>query len=125
MIRIAEHSLGLVLPRAFLVAQLLRERAGPFDEVAVGAQPREAQVAPARLPRAEQLPLAAQLEVDLGELEAVGRVAQRLQPRLRDVGQLGLVARDEQAVALLAAAADAAAQLVELREAEAVGLLHD
>ena len=42
-----------------------------------------------------------------------------------DVGQLELVARDEQAVALLRAAADAAAQLVQLRETEPVGLLHD
>jgi hypothetical protein len=41
MIRIAEHSLGLVLPRAVLLAQLLRERAGLFDQIPVGAQPRE------------------------------------------------------------------------------------
>src|SRR5438477_9702337 len=114
MIRIAEHSLGLVLPRAFLVVQLLRERAGPFDEVAVGAQPREAQVAPARLSRAEQLPLAAELEVDLGELEAVRGLAERLQPRLGDIGQLRLVARDQQAVALLGPAPHPAAQLMEL-----------
>src|ERR1041385_212594 len=101
MIRIAEHSLGLVLPRAGLVAQVLRERARLLDEIAIAAQSREAQVAPTRLPCAQQLSLAPQLEVDLGELEAVGRVAERLQSRLRDIGQLGLVARDEQAVALL------------------------
>ena len=68
---------------------------------------------------------AAQVEVDLGELEAVGRLDERLEARLRGLGQLLLRARDEQAVRLLRAAADAAAQLVELREAEAVGLLDD
>ena len=47
------------------------------------------------------------------------------QARLRDVRQLELVARDEQAVALLRPAPDAPAQLVQLGEPEAVGLLHD
>ena len=69
--------------------------------------------------------LAAQLEVALGELEAVGRLDERLEARLRRVGQLLLRPRDEQAVRLLGAAADAAAQLVELGEPEAVGLLDD
>ena len=70
-------------------------------------------------------PSPAQLEVDLGEREAVVRVHERLQALLRVLGQLLLRTRDEQAVRLLRAAADAAAQLVELREAEAVGLLDD
>ena len=69
--------------------------------------------------------LAAQLEVALGELEAVGRLDERLEPRLRGVGQLVLRPRDQQAVRLLRAAADAAAELMELREPEPVGLLDD
>ena len=73
--------------------------------------------------RAEELALAAQLEVALGELEAVGRLDERLQPRLCAVGQLELRPGDEQAVGLLGAAPDPAAQLVELCEAETVGLL--
>ena len=44
---------------------------------------------------------------------------------MRDVRELLLRAGDEQAVRLLRPAPDATAQLVELREAEAVGLLHD
>src|SRR2546426_450697 len=83
--------------------------------VAVCAQAREAEVREAALARAEQLALAAQLEVPLRELEAVRRVDERLQARLRGVRQLLLRTRDQEAVALFRAAADAAAQLVELR----------
>ena len=78
-----------------------------------------------RLPRAEERAAAAKVEIDLGELEAVGRRDERLEALLRRLGQLLLRARDEQAVGLLGAAPDPAAQLVELREAEAVGFLHD
>ena len=53
------------------------------------------------------------------------RLDERLETGLRGVGQLELRAGDQQAVRLLGATADAAAELVELREAEAVGLLHD
>jgi len=85
----------------------------------------ETQVGEARLARAEQLALAPELEVLLGELEAVGRVDERLQPRLRVVGQFLSRARDQQAVRLLGAAPDAASQLVQLSQAEAVSLLDD
>ena len=44
---------------------------------------------------------------------------------VRGLRQLLLGAGDEQAVRLLGAPADAAAELVELREPEAVGLLDD
>src|SRR3954447_26225155 len=104
---------GLVLPRAVLTGEVLRDRAGTLDQRMVGAQAREAQVAQARLARAEQLPLAAQLEVALRELEAVGRLDGRVEPRLRRVGQLRLRPRDQQAVGLLGAAADTPAQLVQ------------
>ena len=52
-----------------------RRGARPLEQVAVAAEMREAEVGEARLPRAEQRAAAAQLEVDLGELEAVARVA--------------------------------------------------
>ena len=55
-----------------------RQLAGSLEQGAVGAQAREAEVAESRLARAEQLALAAQLEVALGELEAVGRLDERL-----------------------------------------------
>ncbi len=44
------------------------------------AQPREAELPEAGLTRAEELALAAQLEVALGELEAVSRLDERLEP---------------------------------------------
>ena len=74
---------------------------------------------------ADERAAAADLEVLLGELEAVRRRHHRLEPLARALGQLLLRPRDEQAVRLLAPAPDAAAQLVQLREAEAVGLLDD
>ena len=74
---------------------------------------------------AEQLACAAQLEVDLGQLEAVGGLDERLQPGDRRLRQLLLRPRHEQAVRLLRPTPDAAAELVQLGQAEAVGLLHD
>ena len=59
-----------------VVGELLRA----LEQVAVGAQPREAEVGQARLSRADELPLAADLEVALGQLEAVGRRDHRLEP---------------------------------------------
>jgi hypothetical protein len=88
----ADEAVGLVLPRAFLALELAREVARAFEQVAIDPQLREAQVAPARLAGAEKLSFTAQLKIDLRELEAVGRVDERLQPRLSDVGQLELVA---------------------------------
>ena len=52
-------------------------------------------------------------------------VDEGLEPLPRALGQLVLRPRDEKAERLLRATPDAAAQLVELREAEAVGLLDD
>jgi len=54
---------------------LLGERAGsiarPLEQVLVAPEPHEAQIRVARLPSAEELALSADLEVALGELEAV------------------------------------------------------
>src|SRR2546421_95801 len=85
-----DQAIGLVLPRAVLVRELAGKGAGPFEEVAIDPQPREPQVAPARLPGPEQLSFAAKLEIDLGQLESVGRVDERLQARCRDVRELEL-----------------------------------
>src|SRR4051794_3021185 len=102
MIRIDEHSVGLVLPRAVLVAELRGEVAGTLDQLAVGTELREPQFAPSRLPRAEQLALPAQVEVDLRELEAVGRPHERVQPLVGRLRQLLDRTGDEQAIALVA-----------------------
>ena len=78
---VGEEALDLVVQRAGVVDELAGRLARPLDQVAVGAQAREAEVGEAGLARAEQLALAADVEVDLGQLEAVGRPDQRLQPR--------------------------------------------
>ena len=73
---------------------------------------------------ASRLALAAQLEIDLGQLEAVASFAPS-PPAGGAPSPRGSAEQD--AVALVAAAADPAAQLVQLGEPEAVGLLdhHD
>ena len=124
MLRLAEEPVGRVGEQA-LVLEPARDLARPLEEVAVRAQPHEAEIREPRLARAEQLAFAADLEIALGELEPVGRRHHRLEPLDRALGQLLPRPRDEQAVRLLGAPADAAAQLVELREPEAVGLLDD
>src|SRR6266511_5711064 len=96
-----------------------------LEQVAIAAERCEAQAERTGLARAQQLALAADLEIALGEVEAVVRLDHRLQSRARRVGQLLLRARDEQAVGLLAPAPDPAAKLVQLREPEAIRLLDD
>ena len=68
-----------------------------------------------------QRALAAQLEVDLGQLEPVGRGDQRLDPRVRR-RLLGRRLRDQPAARRVRAAPDPAAQLVQLGDAEPVGV---
>src|SRR5439155_6081495 len=72
-----------------------------------------------------QLPTAADVEVDLRELETVCRSHERLEPRGRGVRQVLARARDEETVRLLGSAADAPPELVQLSETETIGLLHD
>ena len=82
----------------------------------------------ARLLGAEQVARAADLEVAHRDLEAraeVGELADRLQPLVRLLGELVVGRVQEVRVRALAAPADAAAQLVELREAEQVGAVDD
>src|ERR1041385_9184777 len=93
------------------VARLLHQRV-VADRVA------DAEAQRAGLARAEELAGAAGLEVALGHFEAVARGGE-------DVEAILLLVRDEDAIRLALAAADAAAQLVHLREAEAVGVDDD
>src|SRR6266542_3551071 len=90
------------------VAGLLHQRVIPHDVA-------ETEARHARLLRAEKLAGAAELEIALGHLEAAARPGEELQALL-------LLVRHENAVRLSRAAPDAAAELVELREAVAVGV---
>src|SRR5438445_9031740 len=108
-----ELRLDQIVQRTVDVYERLRRGAGAFEQVAVGAQPRELQIAQARLPRAEELAFAANLQVLLCKLEPVSRRNERFQPLDGRVGQLFPRARNQQAVRLFRAAAHPPAQLVE------------
>ena len=74
--------------------------------------------------RVEQRPLAAEPQVLVGQLEPVGGADHRVDARPRLLVLLvGLVEQD--AVAPVRSAADPAAELVELGEAEPLGVLHE
>src|SRR3954452_20183129 len=62
-LRAGEETVDLVVQRPLVGDQLSGQLARPFEQLAVGAQAREAELRKARLARAEQLALAAQLEV--------------------------------------------------------------
>ena len=82
----------------------------------------------ARLRRAEQVAGAANLEVahrDLQPAAEVRELADRFEPRLRVFGQRLVRLVEQERVRLVVRAPDAAAQLVELREAELVGVVDD
>ncbi len=90
-----------------------------------GAVPEEigdAELGQSGLPRAEEVAGPAQLEVDLGDLEAVIGSGHGGDPAF---GVLRGRAGEQDAVALPRAAAHPAAQLVELGEPEALGVLHE
>ena len=81
----------------------------------------DAEAGHAALPRAEHVAFAAQSQILLGDAEAVIGLAQDRKPRFRRLAERRLV--EQEAGRALGAAADAAAQLMELREAEAFGML--
>ena len=85
----------------------------------------DAEAGQAALPRAEHVAFAAQAQILLGDAEAVFGLAQDGEPRLGGLAERRLV--EQQAGRMAGPAADAAAQLVQLREAEALGVLdhHD
>src|SRR5215211_6778706 len=129
MIRIGEQTPELVLERLEDLVVAFEELGRPaprtHDEVTVPRETSELQIRKTGLARAEQLALAPDLQVDLGELETVRDLDERLEPPFRFLGQLLLGTRHEEAVRLLGAAADPAAQLVQLGKPEAVCFLHD
>ena len=103
-----------------------RERPSPrpADQLQVVGEARQLEVGHARLLRVEQRSLTAEPEVFVGQLEPVGGANHRLdaRPRLL-VLRVGLVEQD--AVAPVRSAADPAAELVQLGQAEPLGVLHE
>jgi hypothetical protein len=95
-----------------------RLQARAFEQVDVRGHVREAELGDAGLPRAQHLALTAQLEVDLGELEAVAVLGEGAQAR-------GLPRTEEQAQRLVRPAPDAPAQLMQLRNPVALGVLDE
>src|SRR5216684_7033469 len=75
----------------------------------------EAEAQGAGLARAQELAGTAELEIEIGELETVQRLRELREPLL-------LLVRHQHAIRLARPAADAAAELVELRETETVGV---
>ena len=97
--------------------------AGGLQQLAMGGEVGQPHVGQAALAGAQQLAGAAQAQVLLGDAEAVLGLAHDGEPRLRGLAErLGV---EQQAGRLGAAAPDPAAQLVELRQAEALGMLDD
>ena len=88
---------------------------------AVHVEMREAKAGQAALPGAEEITFAAQPQILLGDAESVVGLAQDGKPRVGCFAERALV--QEEAGRAFGAAADAAAQLMELREAEALGVL--
>ena len=93
------------------------------DQPLVAGEIGEAQLRQPALPRAEHLAGAAQPQILLGDAEPVLGLAQDREPPPRDLAERRLV--QQEAGRGLVAAPDAAAQLVQLREAEALGVLDD
>src|SRR5437764_12462476 len=77
-VRACEDALRLPDYRTARREHLVGERTGALEQRAVLAEVGEAQIADSGLPRTEQLATAAELEVDLRELEAVRGRDQRL-----------------------------------------------
>lgn len=97
--------------------------AGGFQQVAVGFEAGDAKAGGAGLAGAEQFAFAAQAQILFGDAEAVLGVAHDGQAGAGDFAQ-GVVV-EEHAARGFFAAADAAAQLVELGEAETFGMFDD
>src|SRR6185369_14540156 len=95
--------------------------AGFIEQWLVADQVGELQVREPGLPRPPQLAGPAQAQVGLGELEAVVRPRHLGEPLAG--ARAGERAGDEHAHRAVLAAADAAAELVELREPEALRVL--
>src|SRR5512134_3416037 len=101
--------------------QLGRRRACLLDQRSIALEVRESQQRCARLPGAEELARTAHHKVAPRDLESVAGLVDHLQPLARGLRKRLLVQQD--AEALLRAAADAPAQLMQLREAKALRML--
>src|ERR687897_3758349 len=113
------EQVGVGLEAALAVHDGERHLTGLLHPFAIAAQRRQLQVAAALLPLPHDRALAPQVEVDLGQGEPVGAADQRTQPCL-GLRRLGLA--DQVAPRPLAPPAHAAPELVELGDAEAVGI---
>src|SRR6266536_5710272 len=91
-----------------------RVLAGRLEQGPVHLEARHAKSGHAALPGAEHVAFAAQPQVLLGDAKTVLGVAQDREPRLRGLAERRLV--EQEASRSPRAAADAAAQLVQLRE---------
>ena len=101
---------------------------GPLDQLLVGIQVDKAQSHTAMLAVPQDFALVAQTKVHLGERKAVRGLFERLETVLRRrSAAVALGVRHDQAGARHAAAAHAAAQLVQGRQAKALTVLdnHD
>src|SRR5262245_48830114 len=90
-----------------------------MDELGLGGEGAEAKVREAALFRSKQIARAAEIKVGLGNFESIGGLfedAETVQ---------GVIRAEEEAVTRVLAASDAAAQLVELCEAEPFGVEDD
>src|SRR5664280_169074 len=94
----------------------LGPRARPLQQRRVPGQLSHVELAQARLTRPHQLALAAQLQVDLRQCKAVGVLGQRAQPRRSGWTH-------QQAAGAMLATPDPPAQLVQLGDPEALGVL--
>ena len=114
---------GSMSGSALLAAQLAH---GLLEHLRVELEPDGRDVP--RLLLAEQVAGAADLEVVRREAEAAAQVVELLQHAepLLGVGRDQMLAGDQQVgVGAMVRAADASAELVELRQAERVGAVHD
>src|SRR5579862_3586453 len=99
----------------------LRGRLHAWQEIRIAHQIRDPKLREAGLARTEQLPRPAQLEIAPRDLEAVVGGTDDLEARARRLGERCPI--EEETGAGLGAAADAAAQLVQLRQPHALGVL--
>src|SRR5437867_3259808 len=83
-----EEPPDLVGERTVDVDQPVGERSGALEQRPILAQVGEVQIGESRLSGSEELAAAADLEVDLGGLEAVGRAHERLEARDRRIRQV-------------------------------------
>lgn len=104
------------------IDEVLSESAGVLEELQVAYGVGAAERHGAGLAESEDIAGAADLSVFFGEFEAIGGLDE-CSEAVGGVGGLGI--GKEEAVALVGAAADASAELVELGDAEAFGLLDD